>query len=386
MSAKEVRTANPQTMLSRLLSTQTEISIDSGLAHEDEDPLQNTELRNCKNIGSGQCGTVFVFIGTNEVIKTPNGASKEDVLYQDARVHARGDEAFREAPLQLRRDIAVPQFRLWIQPKTYQWWDMRKDLFPPEHPTPSYGLVSERIFPLPRSVRQAIIDSFCLKSLRASVQANPENKDCLVRLYLGKRGPGKRQQEKTFRLRNFPLLVNDLEVLKIDTTRIAEIMADALAILHWSANVDGNDVEFVIGSQPSTTRPVGPIEFQHLTKDAPEHSEGVYNFTRCCLHVWPLDFNQCTRFEATEPSEKWLALLTKAFWFNDPYFPRPVSDNRADKALWRAFAERYIFASSRLTDSTAPAEFIKATEDEGTKRREKLAKQGKDSLFGALVG
>lgn len=163
-------------------------------------------------------------------------------------------------------------------------------------------------------------------------------------------------------------------------------MADALAILHWSVNVDGNNVEFVLGSEPSKPKAVRPVELQHITKDAPEHNQANRNFNRRALSIWFLDFNQCTNLEATKPSENWLGLLTKASWFNDPYFPRPVSGHVADKALWKAFADRYLLASSQLTTSAAPAEFIKAIEDEGAKRRDKVAKQGKGSLFGALAG
>lgn len=79
MSDQEVRKTDAQTMLSRVLSTRTEIS--TILSQECDELFQNIELRKYRHIGQGECGTVFAFIGTDEVIKSPNGANKEDVLY-----------------------------------------------------------------------------------------------------------------------------------------------------------------------------------------------------------------------------------------------------------------------------------------------------------------
>lgn len=268
-----------------------------------------------------------------------------------------------------------------------QWWNSRLNLFPSEYQSPTYGLVSQRIFPLPAPVRSAIIDTFCPKQLRKSVQQDPSNRDCLVRLYLGKREPGKRAQEKSFRLRNFPLMVNDLEELKIEALGFARVMADALAILHWSAKVDGNDIEFVLGSASTETlyrTAVGPEELKYITKDSPAHNRADFDFTKRHIHVWLLDFNQCVTFDE-ENDPDWLQLLTRAFWFNDPYYPRPVSDHPADTALWESFAERYLYASQHLTNSAGPARFIQKIEEEGKERRTMISKQGKDSLLGALM-
>lgn len=55
---------------------------------------------------------------------------------------------------------------------------------------------------------------------------------------------------KNFKLRNFPLHVNEMEDLQLDTCTFAHIMGQNLAILHWKAGVDGNDIEFIFGSSP----------------------------------------------------------------------------------------------------------------------------------------
>jgi hypothetical protein len=66
----------------------------------------------------------------------------------------------------------------------------------------------------------------------------PENKDCLVRLYLGWRA--KQSASSHFNLRNFDLMVNEMEELKLDTHSFA----------HWKAKIDVDDVEFVPGRAP----------------------------------------------------------------------------------------------------------------------------------------
>ena len=54
----------------------------------------------------------------------------------------------------------------------------------------------------------------------------------------------------TFRLRNFDMTVNEMEFLRLDTGLYAETMARTLAIIHWKAKLDANDVEFVFGAAP----------------------------------------------------------------------------------------------------------------------------------------
>jgi hypothetical protein len=254
--------------------------------------------------------------------------------------------------------------------------------------TCTYGLVSQHIPPLPAPVRSALADRYCPRRFQQAARDNPENKDCLVRLYLGKREPESHQG--SFRLRNFPLLINDIEELNIDPRNFARVMADALAVMHWSANIDGNDVEFVLGSPPVNgihyANGVGERELQLITKDSPLHRNADVDSEAQTLSMWLLDFNQCSFFDPTNFGPKELKLLTDAFWFNDPYFPRPVSDISADQALWREFADRYLYASSRVTKSKAPAQFIQAIEEEGARRRAKVARHGKNSHFGALAG
>lgn len=75
-----------------------------------------------------------------------------------------------------------------------------------------------------------------------------DNKDCLVRIYLGERQTGRMQAEGYDSLRNFPLRLDMIEDLELETLDLAGEMALGLATLHWQAQVEGMDVEFVLGS------------------------------------------------------------------------------------------------------------------------------------------
>ena len=82
--------------------------------------------------------------------------------------------------------------------------------------------------------------------------------------------------------------------------------------MHWIAGIDANDVEFVL---------------------AP--GDRVNNVLR--RHsMWMLDFDLCRDITMDENG---IEKAVKAFWRNDPFYPRP------GKALWDTFREQYIHTS-----------------------------------------
>lgn len=90
------------------------------------------------------------------------------------------------------------------------------------------------------------------------VKTNPGDDDCLVRPYLGRRfrygqqGPSTSKFQR-FSLRNAPLHIDQMRSLGLDAKAYAETMAEALAIMHWSAGIDANDVEFVLAPPRKNT-------------------------------------------------------------------------------------------------------------------------------------
>jgi len=328
-TSEEERKASPEVVLNRMLSTKASVTMSR--------VVEDSHSRFLVSIGEGQCGMIFP-LKDNQVIKIPK-PTKHQQLWQDATVHRKVREAFRKTPSSLRQEINVPIYYEWVSHESDSFWDNFSQHFATDTDTkiPNYGLISERIFPLPLSVRAAIVDALCSKSIRKHKETflkQPENKDCLVRLYLGRRNDNSKTEN--VRLRNFPLHVNEMEHLKLDTAMYAVTMARALAVMHWTAGIDANDVEFALGSSPAN------------------------DSTAQSLSIWLLDFNQCKEFEHDSQG---LKQLVDGFWWNDPYYPRPN-----DGTLWKTFKNAYLEASDELSAGPMAKDFIDAVEKAGAKR------------------
>jgi hypothetical protein len=77
--------------------------------------------------------------------------------------------------------------------------------------------------------------------------------------------------------------------------------------------------------------------------------------------VWLLDFDRCLPFPHDDQGIK---QLKNAFFFNEPYYPRPASDWEKDKMLWGEFRATYLWASERLDQVELPSRLIEAVEAE----------------------
>lgn len=108
-------------------------------------------------------------------------------------------------------------------------------------------LISERILPLPRIAREALISKYCAPETRSFAAADPTNRDCLARLYLGRRRI-RTTPAPNFTLRNFNLHLDQMLDLSYPVNSLARAIGEALATIHWSANVDAYNIKFVLGS------------------------------------------------------------------------------------------------------------------------------------------
>lgn len=165
----------------------------------------------------------------------------------------------------------------------------------------------------------------------------------------------------------FPYAVQMVEHLNLDEELLADELAIALAAIHWQAQVDAMDTEFVLGSAPPTPAGGRPV---HVGAGQPHEVDNV-DHTKRPIHVWVLDFDKSSSIELIHGD---VDRLVVAFLGNDPYFPRP--DVSIDLCIH--FNETYLKASclileNRHVDSQAialPALFIakveaKITEHEG---------------------
>jgi hypothetical protein len=104
----------------------------------------------------------------------------------------------------------------------------------------------------------------------------------------------------------------------------------------------------------------------------PESTSGRESFKYDRFHrstgMWLLDFNQCHQCQKFAEGAEGVLQLQKAFYFNDPYYPQPISDDPRDLASWKTFKGAYPDASERLTDSDMSGQFIDAVEREGQRR------------------
>lgn len=100
-------------------------------------------------------------------------------------------------------------------------------------------------------------------------------------------------------------------------------MADTLAFLHWVAEVDASDVEFVLA--PARQKYEGPsLEGKGFKTGAfGEHD------------MWILDFDCCRRMEMNGNG---VMQAARAFWRNDPFYPRPGTEG---KKYWKLFRKRF---------------------------------------------
>lgn len=354
----------PKDLLSRMLSTQSATYGTTALAEESQQPRDAEEQSLFPQIGKGQCGTIYALKGTTMVIKLPNATQKVDELFRDCQFHALISTTFSSLPdtLSTLYNINVPKMGLWVDPAASHFWQLYNSKFPNTDviTVPNYGLVSERILPVPLPVRSALVDALFPKESKPCKEAflaKPENRDCLIRLYLGRRSESRPPLDNTH-LRNFPLHIDEMEHLGLDTSSYAQTMAQTLAILHWKVGIDANDVEFVLGRAPQIKLDSTISQLQSATKDT---ASGLWktDFGGQGVSMWLLDFNQCATFTKDEAG---LKKLVDGFWWNDPYYPRPGN------APWEVFCERYLGVSREFEGSGWPEAFIEGVCEVGSKR------------------
>lgn len=230
----------------------------------------------------------------------------------------------------LASSISIPACYQYVERNNNIWWNERLDRFPSQYQVACNALITDRIPPFRQAVRDLLVNHYCPSAIQESAKTYAANSDCLIRPYLGRRRRIERKSMfKAFSLRNYPLHIDQMEELGLDRTHYARVMAETLAIMHWAAQVDGNDVEFVLAPRRTITEP-------SPTPTATSNSLGDHT-------LWILDFDCCRDMPMDESGidQAW-----RAFYKNDPFYPRPNRDNSEDQRLWVAFKERFMEASA----------------------------------------
>ncbi|MCJ1354609.1 MAG: hypothetical protein MMC33_004598 [Icmadophila ericetorum] len=204
-------------------------------------------------------------------------------------------------------------------------------------------------------MRETLIDIYFCNT--AAAKQDPDNADCLVRVYLGE-NESHHHCSSYDSHRNFLLRLNMLSTLSLDPILLVTGMAITLATIHRQAQIDGTDIEFVLVSAHSPTvstdrrRAYVPIfnpalntghrqppalyeihkvpdiimdpEITNSTK--PSHSSPPTTTPQfsSSLLLYVLDFENPPRITPT--LEDVDTKLVPAFLRNDPYYPRPDID------------------------------------------------------------
>ncbi|KAK3117452.1 hypothetical protein LTR53_001139 [Teratosphaeriaceae sp. CCFEE 6253] len=238
--------------------------------------------------------------------------------------HSKCNLEFSKVAAILKIDVRVPKCEGYVN-KADKWWREHGHRFATAGLLQQDVLISERILPLPKPIR-----------------------GCLINLtsVLGRSNRPRSKQLNLFKLRNFPLHVDQLEGVDVDRTPYAVAMARTLAVMHWRVECDADDVEFVLGGISLKDRDMTAEEFnclppQTTTMLQPEEIA----LKRPLMQLWMLDFN---RVRVIEDDTLRVEAVVSAFYRNDPYFPRPLGDNLADQQFWEVFNEAYICTSRCL--------------------------------------
>ncbi|KAF2792313.1 hypothetical protein K505DRAFT_326230 [Melanomma pulvis-pyrius CBS 109.77] len=318
-------------------------------------PNSNVQYR-C--IGKGFCGSIWTLEGSLDVctaVKREDGGPGRSIT-NDYNMHLRVLQGALQHPPSM--PLSIPQCHELIQP-TDTWWQLRLHQFPVGY-SACRALISERIPKVPRPISDKIVDLFCAGNAPLSdfVKKNVDDDACLIRPYLGRRRRHRQYVASTsrfqrFSLRNVPLHIDQMEALGLDANSYAETMAEALALMHWGARIDANDVEFVLAPPRGVEPPSSAFQSEYLGPHC----------------MWILDFDCCRPISMDEAGIKKACV---AFFKNDPFYPRPGTGEAADEELWKVFKQRFLVASRGILgeDWRVLAEkLVDRIEEEGQLRR-----------------
>lgn len=201
-----------------------------------------SKSRDMAEIGCGLQGAAFEQPGQPHVLKKehPGNSALPTNIRHEHLMHELVAAAFAQFSTVSGCDTQVPRLFRFIE---------RADLaerelagFPEGYRTRENTMEMERILPMPKVVRSSLVG---LTHGSQDILDKIPNKHCLLRTYLGRSPP----KNKTNSLRNYPLDLATMESLGLDVDHVADSMGAAFAIMHWGAGINGDDVEFVLGTK-----------------------------------------------------------------------------------------------------------------------------------------
>ncbi|KAM3531378.1 hypothetical protein MY4038_004541 [Beauveria bassiana] len=333
LNATELSLLSGHAILSRSLSVKSIISTASSFARRSQQAFNNPDLQQLVQIGQGLQGAIFEQAGRSLIFKKENPGNSElpTNLRHEHKLHTSVLAAFQEFGVSVQCNVLVPRVYNIIGPESKVWdTDNQKFKFPEAYQSRTTLVEMERILPLPKVIRKALITHFYPQQKHEALSSNivdeilnlTANKHCLARIYLGKR-LGAFTKEK-FSLRNFPLYLAPMENLELDIHSLADSMGSAFAIMHWGAGVNGDDVEFVFGT---------------AAKSDPTSE----NFQKRRIGFYLLDFGQCDSVDLSDEVASVYQSFKGALVTGDNQLFIPHYKN--SPALFASFKRGYIRAA-----------------------------------------
>jgi hypothetical protein len=259
-------------------------------------------------------------------------------LMHEYALHRLVSKAFDQYDDTIKSNVRVPRLLGIVQGTDDAYWTTVLHKFPAEYRTPGNMALMERILPLPKIIRKALIAHFYPRdtspidsAIIETVLNDTPNKHCLARTYLGKEN-GVFTKEK-FSLRNFPLYLFPMQQLGLDIGGIASSMGQAFAIMHWGAGVNGDDVEFVLGSSTIKGKNTAgeTLDFQHRS-----------------IGLFLLDFGQCDLVDFSDAEDVIYQSLKGAMVTGDNQLFIPHYKKTPE--LFSAFKEGYMNAGNIILE------------------------------------
>ena len=363
-------------VLKRCLSTRSVVSTPSSFAQR----LQRAssirpELQVIQEIGVGLQGAVFEQVGRELVMKKekPGNEKLRSNLRNEYQLHEQVEAAFREYH-GAAAAVFVPQLSCYIGVDDADadngdfWTERYLSRFPEPHRQRGDIVEMERILPLPKVVRRALISHFYSSGdhdesreqqrsgLIDQILNKPENKHCLVRPYLGKQDHHHSRNINDFSLRNFLLPLKAITELELDAVQLSSAYGAAYATMNWGACINADDVEFVLGS--SATSPQG-------SSSNPPALPSLQQ--KRTIKLFLLDFGQCDAVDLTlEPHVVYHAFKGAMMTGDNQWFiPNCIRNRDLFAHFRRAYIETgtEVLARKELADRFDLEEFMDEYEE-----------------------
>ncbi|CAM1503609.1 Fc.00g012000.m01.CDS01 [Cosmosporella sp. VM-42] len=149
-------------------------------------------------------------------------------------------------------------------------------------------------------------------------------------------------------LRNFPLSLRSMEEAGVDVEELRTSMGKAYALMHWGACFNGDDVEFVLGTQKVDIP-------RHLQAEGSE----VEHFVTT---LYLLDFEQCEAVDLSQDKEIVYQIFkgTMVTGDNKDFIPRLTESTELFETFITAYMETgdTILVKKHLQDKFNTDEFL----------------------------